>query len=251
MQPAAEFGEHDAVFNIGTAARKSGLSVTTIRTWEDRYGVVVPVRDASGRRLYSPEQIAQLTWLREQIEGGLRAAEAHRLLMAGEEGIREPTRTIGDRGAGWATVLAWAQEETGWIGAVLSDLERGVGAAVAAMGPIIDNPLCGPVLDLAVQSNDATRLAEEIAVERIDRVPGLAEALRKGEVSSVPGPEIGSSAGTIVLAPIRVGGTPAGVVAVFDATSPAAGEIAAKAAQVIESRIEADRARSAFASLLD
>lgn len=251
MQPATEFGETDAVFNIGTAARKSGLSVTTIRTWEDRYGAVVPVRDGSGRRLYSAEQIFQLTWLREQIEAGLRAAEAHRLLLAGEDGIREPSAAIGDRGSGWATVLAWTQEETGWINSILADLERGVRASVTAVGPVLDNPLCGHVLALTIQSNSDTDLVSEVAVERLNRAPGLAEALGRGEVSSVPGSELGSRAGTLVVAPIRVGGGLAGAVVAFDPASSNADEIVARSAQVIESRIEADRARAAFASLLD
>src|SRR5690606_28741647 len=111
MHAAVESGDEGAGYNIGTAARTAGLSVTTIRTWEDRYGAVVPVRDASGRRLYSAEQIAQLTWLRQQIDAGLRASEAHRLLIAGETDTHPGRGLVSDRGSTWATFLHWGEQE--------------------------------------------------------------------------------------------------------------------------------------------
>lgn len=60
----------------------TGLSPTTIRNWELRYAVVVGRRSAGGQRLYSPEQIDQLRFLRDEIEAGARSADAHRALLA-------------------------------------------------------------------------------------------------------------------------------------------------------------------------
>ncbi len=68
------------VFSIGAAARVLGIPVTTLRTWEDRYGVVVPGRSAGGHRLYSRRQLEWLRFLRDRVSTGLSAADAHRLL---------------------------------------------------------------------------------------------------------------------------------------------------------------------------
>jgi CheY-like chemotaxis protein len=57
-----------------------GIPVTTLRTWEDRYGVVVPERSAGGHRLYSRQQLEWLRFLRDRMSAGLSAADAHRLL---------------------------------------------------------------------------------------------------------------------------------------------------------------------------
>jgi DNA-binding transcriptional MerR regulator len=68
------------VFSIGAVARVLGIPVATLRTWEDRYGVVVPERSAGGHRLYSRRQLEWLRFLRDRMSGGLSAADAHRLL---------------------------------------------------------------------------------------------------------------------------------------------------------------------------
>lgn len=253
MHSAAETGDDGAVFNIGTAARKSGLSVTTIRTWEDRYGAVVPTRDASGRRLYSNEQISQLTWLRQQIDAGLRASEAHRLLMAGEfdEG---PRGAVVERGSAWATLLGWIEQEEQWVGSVLSDLRRGVSAEVTAIGSVIDNPLCGPVISLTARDPVTDDVADRLmpmAVFVAGNVPELMSSLADGEVVSRDGAAYGVDYDQVVVAPIVVGDTVAGVVVAADTRSDDPGALMTRAARVIESRIEADRARSAFSDMLE
>ena len=57
-----------------------GIPVATLRTWEDRYALVVPDRNASGHRLYSRDQVEQLRFIRTRMAQGLSAADAHRLL---------------------------------------------------------------------------------------------------------------------------------------------------------------------------
>jgi DNA-binding transcriptional MerR regulator len=68
------------LFRIGTAARLADLEIATLRNWEQRYRLVVPARGPGGQRLYSREQIEQLSWLKDRIGGGLSAGEAHNLL---------------------------------------------------------------------------------------------------------------------------------------------------------------------------
>jgi DNA-binding transcriptional MerR regulator len=69
------------LFSIGAVARMLGLSPATIRTWETRYGLVVPQRSEGGQRLYSREQVEQIRFVHDEIEMGRKPAEAHRLLQ--------------------------------------------------------------------------------------------------------------------------------------------------------------------------
>ncbi|MGB0591157.1 MAG: MerR family transcriptional regulator [Myxococcota bacterium] len=48
---------------IGGAARVTGLTASTIRAWEQRYGAIAPLRTSSGYRLYDPETIERLQLL--------------------------------------------------------------------------------------------------------------------------------------------------------------------------------------------
>jgi DNA-binding transcriptional MerR regulator len=61
-----------------------GVPAQTLRTWEDRYGQVVPERSPGGQRLYSRDQVDQLQFIVEELERGMQPADAHRLL--GERG---------------------------------------------------------------------------------------------------------------------------------------------------------------------
>jgi DNA-binding transcriptional MerR regulator len=72
----------DGIYSIGALARMLGISPTTLRSWEDRYGVVVPERSAASQRLYSRGQLDQLRFICQQMELGLSAADAHRALAA-------------------------------------------------------------------------------------------------------------------------------------------------------------------------
>jgi CheY-like chemotaxis protein len=57
-----------------------GIPAATVRNWEERYGLVKPERSRGGHRLYSRTQVEQLRFVKERLDGGLQAAEAHRLL---------------------------------------------------------------------------------------------------------------------------------------------------------------------------
>jgi CheY-like chemotaxis protein len=62
------------------------LPQPTIRSWEERYGVVVAERSEGGRRLFTRDQVAQLRFIKERVDEGLSAADAHRLLAERMEG---------------------------------------------------------------------------------------------------------------------------------------------------------------------
>jgi DNA-binding transcriptional MerR regulator len=68
------------IYSIGALARMLDVSPATLRSWEDRYGVVVPERSTGAQRLYSRDQLDQLRFVCQQMERGLSAADAHRAL---------------------------------------------------------------------------------------------------------------------------------------------------------------------------
>jgi len=75
-----------AVYSISAVARMIGVPVATIRTWEDRYGLVIPDRSPGGHRLYRRDQVEQLRFVRACMAEGATAADAHRLLAERDEG---------------------------------------------------------------------------------------------------------------------------------------------------------------------
>lgn len=77
------------IYSIGAVARMLGLSQGAIRSWEDRYGLVVAGRNAGGRRIYTRDQLEELRFIKERLAEGLSAADAHRLL-AERQAAREP-----------------------------------------------------------------------------------------------------------------------------------------------------------------
>ncbi|HZP65335.1 MAG TPA: MerR family transcriptional regulator [Rudaea sp.] len=58
--------------SIAAVARMANLSPDVIRSWERRYKIVEPARNASGVRLYSDEDVARLTLAREATRLGHR-----------------------------------------------------------------------------------------------------------------------------------------------------------------------------------
>jgi len=68
------------IYSIGAVARMLGVPTATLRTWEERYGLVVPERSPGGHRLYTRDQVEQLRFVLRHVERGLQPADAHRLL---------------------------------------------------------------------------------------------------------------------------------------------------------------------------
>jgi DNA-binding transcriptional MerR regulator len=69
-----------ALYSIGAVARMTGVAVGTLRTWEERYGLVVASRSAGGQRRYSRDQLEQLMFVAREVHEGMSPGDAHRLL---------------------------------------------------------------------------------------------------------------------------------------------------------------------------
>jgi len=68
------------VYSIGAVAQMLDIPSATLRTWEERYGLVVPERSPGGHRVYSRDQVEQLRFVKAQLDSGMSPADAHRLL---------------------------------------------------------------------------------------------------------------------------------------------------------------------------
>jgi CheY-like chemotaxis protein/anti-sigma regulatory factor (Ser/Thr protein kinase) len=77
----AEPGRSSPTYTIGAVSQLLAIEPSTLRAWEQRYGVVVPLRTRGGHRLYSRDQVDQLRFVTAQIAAGMTAADAHRVLQ--------------------------------------------------------------------------------------------------------------------------------------------------------------------------
>ena len=66
---------------IGEFARRVGVSPELLRAWEQRYGLLQPVRSAGGFRLYTKEDAERVARMRRALDEGLSAAEAARAAL--------------------------------------------------------------------------------------------------------------------------------------------------------------------------
>ena len=68
------------VYSIGAVAQMLGIPPATLRTWEERYGLLAPERSSGGHRVYSRDQVEQPRFVKAQLDSGMSPADAHRLL---------------------------------------------------------------------------------------------------------------------------------------------------------------------------
>lgn len=93
------------IYSISAVARMIGVPGATLRTWEGRYALVVPDRDANGHRLFSRAQVEHLRFVKTRVAEGMTAADAHRLL-AERMDTWLPVVATGDRPVGLPVLLA-------------------------------------------------------------------------------------------------------------------------------------------------
>ena len=72
------------MYTIKQAARLTGVSEASLRAWERRYGVVVPMRNESGYRLYDEAALASISTMRRLIDDGWPAGAAAAAVRNGD-----------------------------------------------------------------------------------------------------------------------------------------------------------------------
>jgi DNA-binding transcriptional MerR regulator len=84
-----------ATMPIGEVARRTGVTVPTLRAWERRYGLLVPVRTGGGHRRYSDEDVRRVLAVLELTGQGWAVAAAARQVAARQvagHGAASPVR---------------------------------------------------------------------------------------------------------------------------------------------------------------
>ncbi len=64
------------MYTVGRVAELIGVPSTTLRKWEQRYGVVVPQRSSGNYRLYDDDAVRRLSVMRTLVDAGWSAHEA-------------------------------------------------------------------------------------------------------------------------------------------------------------------------------
>lgn len=184
-------GEDRPVYSIGAVARMLDVPASTLRAWEERYSLITPRRSEGSHRLYSRAEVEQLRYIKSQIEAGMSAADAHRLLSGelrgGHVPAAKPEPDTGDRPLiliaerdSYAAELAeYFLRTEGW------EVVTALDATQASLHFKERSPQV-VVLDLLLSGGAGFRLIAEFAAEQRSQVvavcafDGAEEALRSG-----------------------------------------------------------------------
>lgn len=80
------------MFSLKVVTRETGISASTLRAWERRYGLPRPQRTSSGRRLYSRRDIETIRWLTQRVAEGMSIGQAVELWRKMEANGQDPLR---------------------------------------------------------------------------------------------------------------------------------------------------------------
>ncbi|MBJ9978136.1 MerR family transcriptional regulator [Pseudomonas sp. S75] len=93
---------HRQLFPIREVSRLTGVNPVTLRAWERRYGLIQPVRTASGHRLYSQADIDTVACILDWIGRGVSVSKVGSLIARREAAGAQPWV-----GAGAAELSLW------------------------------------------------------------------------------------------------------------------------------------------------
>jgi CheY-like chemotaxis protein len=159
----------DRIYSIGALARMLGVLPATLRSWEDRYGVVVPERSAGSQRLYSRDDLDQLRFVSQQMQLGLSAADAHRALaerlaadphLADADGPEPGERTIllVERDPYAADLAEYFLRTEGYSVHIVRDISD-------AVHRVREHDVDLAIVDLMIGGGAGLRLCKELAAE--------------------------------------------------------------------------------------
>lgn len=120
-------------YNVHAAGRATGISPWRIRTWERRYGVPAPRRDAGGRRTYTEADLVVLRRMAALVDQGLSASHAADAIRNEEDGPSDIVATPIDVRVGLLLDAAASFDEHECVAVLTSAVETGWGAALEAV----------------------------------------------------------------------------------------------------------------------
>jgi DNA-binding transcriptional MerR regulator len=93
-----------AAIPIGEVARRTGVAIATLRAWERRYGLLLPVRTAGGHRRYSHEDVRRVLAVLDLTGQGWTVGAAARQVagQAPRPRVRPPVEEL--RGRLWSAL---------------------------------------------------------------------------------------------------------------------------------------------------
>ena len=182
--------EDQAVYSIGAVARMLDIPSATLRAWEERYSVITPGRSEGSQRLYSRAQVEQLRFIKSQLESGVSAADAHRLLsqaIAGEHvpaaaeasGDARPLILLAERDSYAAGLAEYFLRTEGYEVAIAADAQQARLQFEEQSPDVV-------VLDLMISGGAGFRLCAELAAKggaqvlAVSAIDSAAEAMRLG-----------------------------------------------------------------------
>jgi MerR family transcriptional regulator, light-induced transcriptional regulator len=108
-----------ARFPIRGLVQRTGVNASTLRAWENRHGLLKPVRTQSGHRLYGPEDVQRVKFVQELLVQGVGLNEIVEVLDRPPEATS--TSSSGILESSLATTLSPAWQ--GYLAETLSALE--------------------------------------------------------------------------------------------------------------------------------
>jgi DNA-binding transcriptional MerR regulator/methylmalonyl-CoA mutase cobalamin-binding subunit len=138
---------------ISVVVRRTGLTQDVLRAWEKRYQAVVPLRTATGRRLYTEEQVGKLRLLKQLVDGGRRISDVADLSL-------DALRSLADQDASETVVAPVApagkpRASGGFLGNCLEAVDR------------LDRHALEQALDTALVALSRPRLRSEVLIPLI------------------------------------------------------------------------------------
>ena len=73
------------LFPIRTVSELTGVNSITLRAWESRYGLIEPIRKASGHRLYTQEHIDLINRVVGLLDRGMRIGQVKAEIVSGND----------------------------------------------------------------------------------------------------------------------------------------------------------------------
>lgn len=125
-------------YRSGAAARMARMPVSTLRVWEQRYGVISPAKSESGQRLYSGEDVRRLTLLRSLVSQGHAIGAIAHADSAELEQLLETSRAAEEAGP----LAAHAAISLAVCGPLLAERVRRRRSTLASLGiePVTELP---------------------------------------------------------------------------------------------------------------
>lgn len=179
-------GPDPPIYSIGAVTRMLDIPASTLRAWEERYGLVNPARSEGAQRLYSRGQVEKLRFIKAQIASGVSAADAHRVLaddvraghMPAEPGTGEgdgrPLVLIAERDSYAADLAEYFMRTEGWEVVVALD-------AVQARLHFEERSPNIVLLDLLLSGGAGFRLLREFAGKQTAQVIAVSALDSAGE----------------------------------------------------------------------